>query len=275
MLKSRLPAGAMAVLLAPLTLDGAILTGVPMQGSMVMPMVAYHADDGRMHVTMPTEIPQLTPLLVSNPVDSFDPGDPWFDALDPSRQGASFSRRYGFVMDAMSDPLPPGTEMWIRKLSGLLELTFHRYSASEPKAFDPIFGTDGTTNALRWNGVMFHPVVAAPPGTKSYTATFEVYLLNTATDQEVADSASGPLVFNWTDVSDGRPAPAIALTDAQTIVIGWPANTATNWVLESASALSALTWTRVTNAPVIVVDRSCVVLDTGTPRQYFRMRYVP
>jgi hypothetical protein len=46
-----------------------------------------------------------------------------------------FSRRYGFVMAAMSDPLPAGTQMWIRNLSGPLELKFYRYAASVPNAF--------------------------------------------------------------------------------------------------------------------------------------------
>lgn len=69
------------------TVNAAILTAVPMQGGMVMPMVSYHADDGRIHVMMPTQIPQLTPLLVSNPADGFDPADPWFDVLDPADGG--------------------------------------------------------------------------------------------------------------------------------------------------------------------------------------------
>ena len=115
---------------------------------------------------MPAEVPQLTPLMVSNPGDSFDPADPWFDALDPSRQGLSFSRRYGFVMDTMTDPLPPNTAIWLRKVSGSPELGFYRYSGSAPKAWEPIFGTAGTTNALFWNGMMFHPGVTAPPGTR-------------------------------------------------------------------------------------------------------------
>jgi len=242
-----------------------------MQGGMAMPMVAYHADDGRMHVMMPADIPQLTPLLVSNSGDSFDPAAPWFDALDPSRQGASFSRRYGFVMDAMSDPLPAGTQMWIRKLSGPVDLKIYRYSTSVPKAFAPIFGTRGVTNALYWNGMMFHPAIAAPPGTNSYTATFEVYLLDTTTGQDVPNSSSGPLVFNWTNASDGRP----ALSLASKIVVAWPAVTTTNWVLESASAVNATTWVTVTNTPVAVEGQPSVLLDPTATQQFFRMRFVP
>jgi hypothetical protein len=248
--------------------QAATLNGVPMQGGMAMPMVAYHAEHGHLHVVMPTEVPQLTPLLVSNPGDSFAPGDPWFDDLDPSRQGQSFSRRYGFVMDAMSDPLPPNTAIWLRKLAGPPELGFFRYSGSAPKVWEPIFGTAGTTNALYWNGMMFHPGAAAPPGTNPITATFEAYLVNTQTGQQVANSSSGPLVFNFTNVSDGRP----ALDIAQKVAVAWP-STATNWVLESANTLPSSEWTTVTNTPVMVDGQSAVILDGSAARKFFRMRY--
>jgi hypothetical protein len=251
--------------------SAAVLTQVPMQGSMVMPEVSYSAGDGMIHVMMPGTVPQLTPLLVSNPSDSFDPADPWFNALDPSAQGASFSRRYGFVMDTMSDPLPANTQMWIRKLSGPADLKIYRYASSEPKALEPIFGTEGTTNALYWNGYMFHPVVAAPPGTNGLTAMFEVYLVDTTTGQPVANSSSGPLTFNWTNVSDGRP----ALNLAQKIVVAWPAATLTNWVLEAAATVNAATWNAVTNTPVTVDGQPSVVLDRNADQQYFRMRFVP
>jgi hypothetical protein len=74
--------GGCLAALAPAAALAATLTSVPMQGGMVMPMVAYHADLGHLHVLMPDEIPQLTPLLVSHPGDQFDPADPWFDDLE-------------------------------------------------------------------------------------------------------------------------------------------------------------------------------------------------
>lgn len=242
-----------------------------MQGSMAMPMVSYSAADGMMHVVMPADVPQLTPMLVSNPGDSFDPTDPWFAALDASAQGASFSRRYGFMMDSMSDPLPANTQMWIRKLAGPADLKFFNYSSSAPKLFDPIFGTDGATNAVYWNGTMWHPVVAAPPGTNSYTASIEVYLVDTTTGQDVANSSSGPITFNWTDVSDGRP----SLSLAQKIVVAWPSATTTNWVLESAATINATTWNTVTNMPVTVDGQPSVILDQNAAQQFFRMRFMP
>ena len=257
--------------------SAAVLTQVPVQNYgednsmwMLMPMVSYHADDSSIHVMMPMAVPQLTPLLVSNPGDSFDPADPWFTSLDPSRQGASFSRRYGFMMDTV-DPLPANTQMWIRKLAGPAELKFYRYSESGPRALTPVFGTDGTTNALYWSGMMFHPVVAVPPGTNSYTATFEIYLVNTLTGQDVADSSSGTLTFEWTNADDGRP----ALSLAQKIVVAWPAATTTNWVLESAATANATAWNSVTNSPVTVDGQPSVVLDPDAAQQYFRMRFVP
>jgi hypothetical protein len=267
---SNLFLGAAALLLGTTLSHAATLTAVPMQGGMVMPMVSYNAAASRLQVMMPPETPQLTPLLFSNPGDAFDPADPWFDALDPSRQGASFSRRYGFVMDAVSDPLPAGTQMWIRKLSGPPELGVYRYSGSAPKALEPIFGTAGTTNARAWNGMMFHPVFAAPPGTNGISAIFELFLRNTSNGQEVANSATGPLEFHWTNVPDGRPAIGVA----HRIRIAWPATTTTNWVLESSSPLGG-DWSIVTNAPVMMDGQPCVLLEGAAAQEYFRMRYVP
>ncbi len=266
-----LPVAAVVLACGISTGRSATLTAVPMQGGMVMPMVAYHAEHGHLHVTVDPTVPQLTPLLASNPADNFDAGDPWFNALDPSRQGMSFSRRYGFVMNSVTDALPPNTQIWIRKLTGAASLKFYRYAANVPKAFDPIFGTDGVTNAMYWNGVMFHPAVAAPPGTNHYLATFEVYLLDTTTGLELPGSASGPFAFNFTNVPDGRP----ALNLAQRIVVGWPADTTSNWVLESAAAADAMEWTTVTNAPVTLDGEPGVVLESNESQRFFRMRYVP
>lgn len=263
--------GAAVLSLASVPTHAATLTAVPMQGGMAMPMVSYNATAAHIEVMMPMEIPQLTPLLVSNPADNFDPGDPWFDSVDPARQGAAFSRRYGFVMDAMTDPLPPNTQMWIRKLAGAPELKAYRYKETAPKAWEPIFGTAGVTNALYWSGMMFHPAFTAPPGTNDLTATFEVYLLDTTTGLEVPNSSSGPLRFDWTNIPDGRP----ALSLAQRIVVGWPAGTTTNWILETASTANAASWTPLTNAPVIMDGQPGVVLPGSATQQYFRMRHAP
>ena len=99
-----------------------------------MPMIKFDAASARLRVTLDPTVPELTPLLVSNPGDGFDPADPWYDLLDPKRQGLAFSRRYGFVMDATTDPLPDGARIWLRKLSSSDGLKIYRYRSSTPKA---------------------------------------------------------------------------------------------------------------------------------------------
>ena len=250
---------------------GAVLTSVPMQGGMVMPVLSYSAGGGTLHVDVDPTIPQLTPLLVSHPGDSFDPADPWYDALDPSRQGLAFSRRYGFVMAAVTDPLPAGTGIVIRKLSGSAQLGLYRaHAMSLPHRWEPIFGTAGAPDTFNWSGSMFHPCVAAPPGTNEYTATFEAFLVNTNTSQPVTGSSTGPFMLRWTSVPDGRP----ALSIAARIVIAWPAE-ATNYVLECTPSLSPCNWTPVTNAPVMLNGCPAVVLDGGEARKFFRMKIAP
>ncbi len=255
----------------PMPAPAALLTSVPMQGSMVMPALSYSAAEGVLSVTVDPTIPQLTPLLVSNPQDRFDPAEPWYDALDPSRQGLAFSRRYGFVMSTDTDPLPAATGIWIRKLSGSAQLGFYRaHAMSLPHRWEPIFGTAGTTNVFSWSGTMFHPCVTAPPGTNAYSATFEAFLVNTNTGLALPGSSTGPFALNWTSVPDGRP----DLTIAPKIVIAWPA-TATNWVLECADLLPCSNWTRVTNAPVMLDGQPAVILDANGGKRFFRMSVGP
>ncbi len=258
------------VALAPTAVLAATLTTVPMQGGMVMPMLAYRADAGRLHVMMPAEIPQLTPLLVSHPGDRFDPADPWFDDLDPGRKGLSFSRRYGFVMAADSDPLPAETRIWLRKRSGPTELGFFRYSASEPGCWEPIFGTAGSPPALEWNGMMFHPAVTAPPGAAEYAAEFEAYLVDTRTGVEIPGSHSEPMLFRFTNVPDGRP----ELRVTRLVAVSWPAEV-TGWVLEQADQLPAAEWTPVSVAPGMLEGRPTVLLEPAAGHRYYRMRPAP
>lgn len=235
-----------------------------------MPMVAYHAAQGTVTVMLGSTIPQLTPLLVSNPGDSFNPADPWYDFLNPSRQSLAFSRRFGFVMDANTDPLPDGTALWIRKLSSSPGLSAYRYRNSAPALWEPIFGTAGATNAFQWDGTMFHPAFTAPAGTNSYTARFEVSLVDSATGKPVPGATSAPFTFNWTDVPDGRPTVSIV----PRLAITWPDSTNT-YVLETSESLTNSDWTTVTNAPVVVDGCSSVLLAPNEAHRFFRLRTAP
>ncbi len=259
-----------AVLLSPLAVQAATLTNVSMQGAMLMPMFAYRAGEGRMEVMLPATVPQLTPSLVSHPADSFDPADPWFTNLDPSAQGCSFSRRYGWVMDGASDPLPTNTAIWIRKLSGPAELGFYRYSGSAPKAWEPIYGTAGSPAARAWSGMMFHPGVTAPPGTGPLSATFEAYLVDTASSNEIPDSGTGPFALDFTNMEDGRPALGAVIKMA----IQWdPA--VTNWGVEWANSATSTVWTAVTNVPEAMDGSLTVLQELDAAHRVYRMRRLP
>ena len=113
---------------------------------------------------------------------------------------------------------------------------------------------------------MFHPGFTAPPGTGTYTATFEASLMYTTTGLAVPGTNTGPFVFNWTDMPDGRP----ALSVAAKVVLAWPA-AATNYVLEAADTLAESNWTPVTNAPVRLDGQPAMVLDPCQARKFYRM----
>lgn len=172
-------------------------------------------------------------------------------------------------MDTMTDPLPDGTKIWLRKLSGPASLGAYRYANTAPKAFEPIFGTAGSPTAMAWNGMMFHPTFTAPPGTNSYSATFDVYLADTA-GVEVANSSSGEFTLTWTTVSDGRP----TLSIASKVTIAWPP-TSGNFVLEVADSLPAANWTPVATTPVTIDGQPTVILEPSAASKIYRLRATP
>ena len=254
----------------------AMLEVVPRQGGMLMPQVYYHADTDTVTVDLAgvtNVVNQLTPLLISAPHDWFDPAAAWFDCLDPSRQGRAFSRRYGWDMDGMSDLVPDDRALWIRNLGSSPELSFYDYNDYvSPLTWNPILGTAGTLNATVWNRVMWHFGATAPPGSNVYSATFEIYVVDTATGQEVPGSRSGPLLLTWTCVPDGRPALTITNFPPGAVTISWPA-LATNWSLFWTTNLLSTNWASATNPVVALGSYSTVLFSNTPPQQFFRLQY--
>ena len=162
-----------------------------MQGGMLMPEVFYHADTDSVTVDLSHHRNRAAHSPAGQPSPGqLQPGRPWFDCLDPSRQGLAFSRRYGFDIATGSNDLPLNRQLWIRKLSGSPDLGIYDYRPnSTPKRWTPIFGTAGSATRPPWSGNMWHVGVTAPPGTNTYTATFEVYVVNTDTGLEVPGSS--------------------------------------------------------------------------------------
>jgi hypothetical protein len=255
-----------------------VLNLVPRQGSMLMPEVYYHADTDSVTVDLSAivVIAQLTPLMVSNPHDSFASNAPWFDYLDPTRQGLAFSRRYGFDMDVMTDYLPENRALWIRNLGSSPELSFFDYNDFVGTlTWNPILGAQGTSNAVFWNEIMWHIGVAAPPAlpghTNLYCATNEIYVVDTDTGKEVPNSSSGPFVLRWTDISDGRPVLFIGGGSQNNVTLSWT-NGAGNWSLVSATNLYATNWDDVPNPVEQVSNQSIVQIESLQPQQFFRLR---
>ncbi len=118
---------------------------------------------------------------------------------------------------------------------------------------------------------MWHVGVTAPPGTNTYTATFEVYVVNTETGLEVPGSSSEPFILNWTDVPDGRPQLNIAAAGPGHVQLTWPTS-ATNWTLVSASTLNAPDWSALTNAPVSLNNQFTVTLNAAETARFFRLK---
>ena len=235
-----------------------------------MPMVSYDAAEGRLHVMMENlAVPQLTPLAMSNPGDSFDASHPWFNALDPSREGRSFSRRYGFGMDAMSDLLPAGRTMWIRRVAATPGLGAYAYSSTAPGRFEPILGTDGVPTEYSWNGMMFHPLFTALPGSGDHSMTLELYLVETSTGMEVPGSSTGQFVLKWTNTAG----PFELSISVRTIVF-FPLSS-TNSVLEGTHSLTGGDWTTVTNEIVLLEGKAASVLEPTSAHRFFRLTSSP
>ncbi len=91
----------------------------------------------------------------------------------------------------------------------------------------------------------------------------------------LANKTSGTALSPYGIAATLLVTPAPTLSIATKVFVGWPVGTPVNWVLESASDISAYNWTSVTNAPVTVDGQPGVVLDGNVSHQSFRLRYVP
>ncbi len=122
---------------------------------------------------------------------------------------------------------------------------------------------------------MWHVGVTAPPGTEDYSATFEVYVVNTTTGQEVPGSGSGPFVLHWTSIPDGRPQLQIsALAAPASIVVTWPV-TATNWSLVCSSNLVSGPWVPLDPENVVSSEPSAVQVKRAAEQQFYRLQRNP
>jgi hypothetical protein len=92
---------------------------------------------------------------------------------------------------------------------------------------------------------------------------------------DIANKTSGTALSPYGISATFAVTPAPVLSIAQKVFVAWPSDTATNWVIESASAMNATHWTTVTNIPVVVDGQPGVVLESSAILQFFRFNYIP
>lgn len=167
----------------------------------VMPMVhisiEFNESTGTLGAYVDSEIPQLTPLSIASPGDSFNPADPWYTTLDPSQEGQAFTRRFGFV--STLDPAPSNRSFWISldAPSAGLEAYYYRET---PATFDPIFGTDGSDFIWEYPDSMTHPVFSTlNTGNISLSGTIYIGDATGAIDNTYA---AAPFTLNFTAVPE-------------------------------------------------------------------------
>lgn len=244
-----------------------VLTNVPMQGAMVHVGFAYHADHQELHAHIDPVVPVLTPISLSDPHAMFAVGDPWYDQLDPHHQGQAFNRQYGFVMDGESDPLPVGSAVWIRQLTASAGLQAFRYRGTDPKAWEPMFGTAGSTNVFAWSLTMFHPAYACPLNSGPHQAGYEAFLVDAATGEPLAGIAPAPFTLTWT-VAGQEELPTLSL--APRLALAW-AGSGTNYVAEASSSLTNGPWTPLTNTPVSIDGQLTLLLAPEASERFYRL----
>ncbi len=229
----------------------------------------FHADRNELHVHLTDSIPQLTPLVDSHPNVSFSPDDPWFQSLDPSTHGMAFNRQYGFAVDGESDPLPAGSGIWIRMVGGNPNLKVFRYRSSEPKAWQPMFGIDGSETLFQWGLTMFHPAFSTPPNTGAVSAEFEAIMVNLDTGESLDDIASAHFTLEFGSAVE-EPVPTLAIKDK--IVLSWPEGSHLH-IVETADSPDSLHWLPLMDPkPMLMNGMNILVLPKHNSKKFFRLR---
>ncbi len=242
------------------------LTNVPMQGAMVHVGFAFHAGHNELHAHIDPALPVLTSLADSQPEAMFDAADPWYDLLDPHHQGQAFNRQYGFVVDGESDPLPAGASIWIRQLSASAGLQAFRYRSTDPKAWEPMFGTAGSTNVFDWSLTMFHPAYACPVNSGPHEASYEAFLVDAATGEPLAGVEPAPFTLTWAVA--GQEMPVLSL--APKLALTWTGS-GTNYVAEVSANLAEGPWTALTNTPVNLDGQLTLLLTPEASERFYRL----
>ncbi len=112
-------------------------------------------------------IPALRPLVAP---DQFDPALSW-SVLGTKAYNFQYGwNPSGFII------IPQDAWIWIEQLSATPGLEIYQRPPASP-AYDPVFGTEGSSARWRWSGSMTHNVYAIQDPTLSlYEANYRIYI---------------------------------------------------------------------------------------------------
>jgi len=138
---------------------GSALAQTPQMGG-PMKHLMVHLHGTMLHVHIDESVP--TPIML-NYGESYAGNASVLD-------GKMYNAQYGWMVEGFWAP-PAGSFLWIEQISATPGLEVYGGGAF---GFAPIFGTDGSSPRIQWNGMMLHNWYAATtPGV--YEATYNVY----------------------------------------------------------------------------------------------------
>lgn len=107
--------------------------------------------------------------------------------------------QHGWISEGIWSP-PVGAAVWIEAISSTPDLEvyeggrFMSEASIRAMTFDPILGTNGSTEIWKWGGVMTHNAYAvANPTLPEYSTTYRVYLGDEVTGHELTNAEGVPL----------------------------------------------------------------------------------
>jgi hypothetical protein len=175
----------LAMMTMGLAATGAIADTPRMGGPMKHVMVSF--DGAAIHAHADPMV--ATPLLR-------DYGETYAAPADVLN-ATMYNAQYGWMVEGFW-AAPEGAVIWIEETQASDGLETYRGMSS----FTPIFGSDGSSALLQWNGTMMHNWYAVDVAGE-YQATYRVYF-GAPTGEPLAEYGAGTVSLNWVAV----PTPA-------------------------------------------------------------------